>query len=259
MTMRRLAVSLVATGLLVGLAGCGGDSNDASTDASNTSAPDGAALLTKETFAQEVVAGQTSAGSAHIEATVEMASESFEMSGDVAGLGDADAMEMDATATVQSVKMRLLIVEKVLYIEGEQFAPEGKKWLSIDLTDPSNPISQIFDAANPANFTAYLEGITDLKDKGAATVDGVETRHYSITVDTAEMLKSHPMFKGQDASTLGLPAELTSDVYVDSNNRLVQLKVTMGGSGSFEVHFSDYGKDVSVEAPDPSTVGEFSL
>ncbi len=260
MTMRRLAVSLVATGLLVGLAGCGDDgSTDPSNDPAATPAPDSPALLTKETFAEEIDAAQKSAGSAHIEATVAAPGESLEMSGDVAGLGGPDATEMDVTATIQGTEMRLLILDKVLYIQGKMFAPEGKEWLKIDLSDPSDPMAQIFDATNPNNFTAYLEGITDFEDKGVETVDGVETRHYTITVDTAEMLKANPMFKGQEAGTLGLPDTLTSEVYVDGDNRPVQLQVGLGDSGSIDVNFSDYGKPVSVKAPDPSTVGEFSL
>jgi len=100
-------------------------------------------------------------------------------------------------------------------------------------------------------------GETDDTGTVEFTVQG--RRDYTVTVDTAEMLESNPVFRGQDAATLGLPAELTSEVYVDSENRPVRIQVELGEIGSFDAHFSDYGKDVSVEAPDPSTVGEFSL
>jgi hypothetical protein len=252
MRMRRLAVSLLATGLLAGVAGCSDSSTDNGTDNST-------AVLPQESFAEDVIAAQTESGSAHIEATINVSGSSFDMSGDVTALGEPDALKMDVTASAGGEQMRLVLVERVLYVKGEQFAPEGKEWLKIDLSDPSNPLSQVFDAANPSNFTAYLQGITKFEDVGVETVDGVETRHYTVTVDTAEMLESNPVFRGQDAATLGLPAELTSEVYVDSENRPVQIEADLGDTGTFEVHFSDYGKNVSVKAPDPSTVGEFSL
>jgi len=267
MRMRRLAVSLLATGLLAGVAGCSDSSTDNGTDNStddtggspSADAPVAPAVLPQESFAQDVIAAQTESGSAHIEATINVSGSSFDMSGDVTALGEPDALKMDVTASAGGEQMRLVLVERVLYVKGEQFAPEGKEWLKIDLSDPSNPLSQVFDAANPSNFTAYLQGITKFEDVGVETVDGVETRHYTVTVDTAEMLESNPVFRGQDAATLGLPAELTSEVYVDSENRPVQIEADLGDTGTFEVHFSDYGKNVSVKAPDPSTVGEFSL
>ncbi len=264
MRSRRLVVSLLATGLLAGLAGCSDSSTDSSTDdtggsASADAAPEALAVLTQESFAEDVIAAQTEAGSAHIEATIDVSGASFDMSGDVTALGEPDALKMDVTASASGEQMQLVLVERVLYVKGEQFAPKGKEWLKVDLADPSNPLSQVFDAANPSNFAAYLQGITKFEDVGVETVDGVETRHYTVTVDTAQMLDSNPVFRGQDAATLGLPAELSSEVYVDSENRPVQIEADLGDTGSFAVHFSDYGKDVVVEAPDPSTVGEFSL
>lgn len=267
MRLRRVAVSLLATGLLVGLAGCGDGATDVATDdtggetTTGTGEPtsDAPPVLTKETFAQDITAAQVKAGSAHFEATIDVAGQSFDMSGDVAGLGDPEAMVMDVTASIQGEQLQFLRVDKVLYLKGEQIAPAGKEWVKIDLSDPNAPLAKIFDAADPSNFTAYLEGIIDFEDKGLETVDGVETRHYTVTSDTAKMLESNPMFAGQDASTLGLPAELNVEVYVDRENRPVQIQVDLGDVGSFDGHFSDYGKDVSVKAPDPSTVGEFSL
>ncbi len=264
MRLRRVAVSLLATGLLVGLAGCSDGeadetANDTGGDATTEAVSEAPAALTKESFAQDIIAAQVEAGSAHFEATIDAADQSFDISGDVGGFGDPDAMVTDASASIQGEQLQFLLVDKVLYLKGGGIAPEGKEWVKIDLTDSKSPVGKIFDAVNPSNFTAYLEGITGFEEVGPETVDGVETRHYTITSDTAKMLDSNPMFEGQDASTLGLPAELSSEVYVDSENRPVRIQVELGEIGSFDAHFSDYGKDVSVEAPDPSTVGEFSL
>lgn len=258
--VRRSAVSVAAVGVIIGLAGCGGSSaDDQPQNRSEGSSVNAPAVLSKASFSAEVLAAQADASSAHIEATIDLTGESIQLSGDVAGLGSPDDIEMDVAATFGGEQVQLLILDRVFYLKGEEFAPDGKEWLKIDLSDRSNPLAQMFDSANPANFTAYLNGVSAFEDQGAETVDGIETRHYEVTVDTAKMLESNPMFQGQDASTLGLPDEVVTQVYVDADNRPIQLNVDLTSIGSFDVHFSDYGKDVSVTAPDPSTVGKFSF
>ncbi len=257
MRARRLAASIFASCVLIGLAGCGGGSaTDAKAPAQKPSA---AAALTKGNFADEVRAAQAGAGSAHVEATVESQGQTLKLSGDVAHLDTPQAPAFDFSADVGSQKIQLRAVDKVLYVAGVGIPGSGKKWIKIDVSDSTNPIGQIFQAANPGNFASYLDGATTFKDKGEQTVDGVATRHYSVTVDTATMLKSNPVFKGQDVSKLGLPESLTSDVYVDSANLPIEIKVDLAAAGAFEAHFSDYGKTVSITAPPKNQVGRFSL
>ncbi len=256
MKMRRIAASVLATGLLVGLTACNSD------DKTDGSASDNAqaAALTKDNFAQSVVAAQSDAQSAHVEATVEAQGQTLTLSGDIAGLDHPDSTSMDLSMDFGGQQMQLIVLDKSLYVKGDGLSEvKGKSWLKIDLSDPDNPMGQIFDAANPGNFAAYLNGITKFDDQGTETVDGVSAHHYSVTVDTTKMMAANPIFKGQDQATLGLPDEVTSDVYVDSDNRPVSMNVDLGATGAFEVHFSDYGKDVSIEAPPASDVGEFSL
>ncbi|MBA2773322.1 MAG: LppX_LprAFG lipoprotein [Nocardioidaceae bacterium] len=266
MKMRRFAVSVLAAAVIAGAAGCSDSSPDSeagsgsgSGGASTSPTPDAPATLTKDNFAQEVAAAQAKANSAHVDATIESQGQEFNIVGDAAGLGTPDDVQMQVTADIGGQSLEMRAIDKVIFIKSPQLAQNGKQWVKIDGSDPNNPLSQIFDAANPGNFTAYLEGATAFEDKGAETVDGVETRHYTLTVDTADMLQANPMFKGQDVSSLGLPKELTSEVNLDSENRPVRIQTDLGTSGSFEATFSDYGEEVSVEAPDPSTVGEFSL
>ena len=85
----------------------------------------------------------------------------------------------------------------------DQLGPGGKKWVKIDVSDSDNPIGQLFQAANPGNFAAYLEGVTTFEDKGDETVDGVETHHYDVTVDTATMLEEQPRLPGSGRFAAG--------------------------------------------------------
>ncbi|MEP6665898.1 MAG: LppX_LprAFG lipoprotein [Nocardioidaceae bacterium] len=256
MKMRRIAVSALAAGLLVSLTACNSDDQ---TDGSASDASH-AAALTKQSFAQSVMAAQADAKSAHVEATVEAQGQKLKLSGDIAGLDHPSSTSMDLAADFGGQHLQLLALDKVLYVRGDGLSgSKGKPWLKIDLSDPNNPMSQIFDAANPGNFAAYLNGITAFDAKGKQTVDGVQAQHYSVTVDTAKMMAANPVFKGQDAATFGLPDQVTSQVYVDGDNRPVAMNVDLGSTGAFEVHFSDYGKSVSVQAPPASEVGDFSL
>jgi hypothetical protein len=257
MRVRRIAASVLAAGLLTALTAC---SADHKADDSSSATASRAAALTEDNFAQSVVAGQSEARSAHVEATVDAQGQTLTLSGDIAGLDHLATTSMDLTARFGDRQLQLLVKDKALYVKGDGLSvSKGKPWLKIDLSDRTNPLGQIFQAANPSNFAAYLNGITKFEDKGSVTIDGVKVRHYAVTVDTAKMLAANPVFKGQDAATLGLPDQVTSDVYVDSESRPVMMKVDLGSTGAFEVHFSDYGKSVSVQAPPAKAVQEFSL
>ncbi len=280
MLLRRTAVTALTTGVLLGLVGCSDDSAPSgSDDAATSTSPgeaegespsesegespsesegDSADALSEENFAETVTAAQVEAGSAHIESNVTAQGQSLEVSGDYAGLGDPDALQLQLLTSLGGEKIEVRAVDQVFYVKSPQVAPNGKEWVKVEAGDSTNPLSQLFTATDPSNFTSYLAGVKKFQDKGTETVEGVETRHFSVTVDTATMLKQNPMFQGQDASALGLPKTVTSETYVDSENRPVRIEVPLGELANVEATFTDYGKDVAIEAPDPSTVGEFA-
>ena len=256
--LRRLSAALVPVVLVGALAACSNDSTGSSTGGSGQSGD--TATLTKDNFADEIRSAQSEAGSAHVEATVESQGQSLDLKGDVDHLDTPETPTFSFSADTGGQELNMVVIDQLLYISGAGISSDpGKPWAKIDVSDSSNPIGQLFQAANPGNFSAYLEGATSFEDKGDATVDGVETHHYDVTVDTATMLKSNPVFQGQDASQLGLPKSLTSEVYVDDDNLPVEIKVDLAAAGAFEVHFSDYGKDVSIEAPPADQVSDLDL
>lgn len=250
---------MIAAGLMFGLVGCSDSGGSDSTGASNAPAQ-AAPALTAKNFASELTAAQADAGSAHIEATIKAAGQTGTIAGDVDNLGDLENVAMDISLDMAGQQLQMVLAQKELYIQGVGLATDpAKPWVKLDISDPNNPFSQILDASNPANFTAYLEGVTRFDDKGTETVDGVETRHYIVTVDTAKMLAANPAFKGQDVSSLGLPDEVTSEVYVDSANLPIEIVISMGSIANVEAHFSKYGDPVDVKAPPANQVSEFSL
>ncbi len=254
--LRRVLLALLAVSLMLGLAGCNALSGST---ASDLAAAQGPAALTRNNFTATLLRAQAKAGSAHIQATIKAAGQTGSIAGDVKGLGHPDTAAMNMAVDAAGQHLQMVLAAKVLYVKGVPFGTSaGKPWLKVDLSVADSSLSRIFNSANPADFTAYLKGITGFRDLGVATVDGVQTRHYALTVDARKMMAANPMLHGQSAAGLGLPSRITADFYVNADNLPVKLVVAAGNLASLEAHFSRYGEPVSVHVPPSSQVSTFS-
>ncbi len=255
MGKRRWAAALVAAGMTLSLSAC------ASTDENQTdgSGDNAAASLTQANFSQILTAAQAEVQSAHMDATVDMGGQSGSISGDFTGFADIDSLSMDMQVDVAGQQIEMRLVDKVLYVNAAAISGnKGKPWVKIDLNDPGNPLSRIMDTANPKNFTVYLQAVKTLDDRGMETVDGVEAHHYTVTIDTAKAMAANPALKGQDTSKLGLPGQITTDVWLNGDNLPVKMSVPLGDAGSFEAHFSKYDEQVSVVAPPANQISDLT-
>ncbi len=257
---RRYGAAFAAVALLLGLVGCNAKSMSSSNAAAGGQSP---VPLSENQFAASLTSAQAQARSAHVDATINAAGQSARLSADVSGLSSMRdvAMRMSLHSSQQNVQ--LVLLNQSVYIKGLGFGTSpGKPWLKVDLSSHNNPMSQLLTSANPAKYIAYLKGITTFRDKGVKTVDGVQTRHYTITVDTAKMLTHNPAFDKQTMSGMagiGLPKQLTSQVYVDAQDRPVLMSIRMGSIVSIQAHFSKYGQPVQISAPPAGQVNSFSL
>jgi hypothetical protein len=255
--VRRYGAALAFVLIFLGLAGCNAKGTNLSDVAGGGNAP---AALTENQFAPALLAAQAAAGSAHVDASIKAAGQSAKLSGDVTGLNHVRDAAMRMSLRSNGQQLQLIALQQTVYLKGVGFGTSsGKPWLKVDLSKSHNPMSQLLTSANPAKYMAYLKGITTFHDRGLQTVDGVQTRHYTVTVDTAKMLKNNPAFHGQTMSGMGLPRELTSQVYVDAQNRPISMTIRMGSVASVSAHFSRYGEPVHVSAPPASQVSTFSL
>lgn len=255
--VRRFGIAVVSVGLLVGLTACGASSDST---ANRQGGSQQLAVLSESKFAPALAEAQAKADTVHIEATVDAMGQSGKLSADIKGLKTPATVAMHMSINVSGQPLQLVVVDRALYVKGTGFmSSPDKPWLKVNVGDANNPLAKLFDSANPAAYAAYLKGITRLTDEGVQTVDGVQTRHYSVTVDAAKMLAGNPAFQGQSAASLGVPRIVKGDVYVDSKNLPVKMTVSMGKVASFEAHFSRYGEPVSVQAPPADQVREFSL
>ncbi|MBA2560961.1 MAG: LppX_LprAFG lipoprotein [Propionibacteriales bacterium] len=253
-----MASGAIAAAMVVSLSACASDNSSTEHPGSDTKAAD--ATLTKANFSQTVAAAQKEVESAHMVATIEAAGSSGAISGDFTGFSDIASMSMDMQLKLAGKQIQMRLVDKTLYLSGAGISSDkSKPWVKIDLNDPNNPLASLMDTANPQSFTSYLQAVETLDDKGTETVDGVQAHHYVLTVDTAKALAANPALKGQDMSKLGLPAEITTDVWLNDDDLPVKMSVPLGKVASFEAHFSKYGEPVSVEAPPADQVGDFSF
>jgi hypothetical protein len=256
MRVRGFAAAAMAAGLMVSLAGCGNNAGSSSGSGSG----DAAATLTQANFTKTVTTAQQGAKSAHFDASVKAAGQSVVISGDVAGFADVGSAKMDMNVQAAGKHLEIRLLHKVLYVHGAGMPlAHGKSWLKVDLSDPRNPLSKILETAGPQSMAMYLQAVKSLRDRGIETVDGVKAHHYTLTIDTAKALAANPALKGHDLSKLGMPKTLTTDVWLDADNRPIKLTVVVGKLLTFVAHVSKYGEAFSVHAPPAGQVGTFSF
>ena len=242
MKLKRLGV-LAASATLVLTAGCGG---------SGGTAEDNGADLTKANFYSEVVKAQTSAETAHMQATIEAQGQKMAMSGDMQmatkSAKDA-AFDMSMTGAALGGEARFILVDRVIYLKMPGLS-QTDKYVKIDIGDESNPIAKMFDQMlgqlDPSKTFRAFDAITRLQDRGTQEIDGVETTHYTVEVDTQKALEAQGM-AGQ-VPTGQLPKTLTYDVWVDGQHLVRRLRMNIQGS-AVDMSLSRWGEPVNIQAP----------
>ncbi len=107
-----------------------------------------------------------------------------------------------------------------------------------------------------------FRAITQLDRVGTESVDGVDTTHYVVTVDTMKALRLLGLedLAGVNIDDLrtSLPKTFDYDAWLDDSGRPVRLKARYAGA-CIDVHLSQWGEPVSVSAPPASQVSQFSF
>jgi hypothetical protein len=238
--LKRLGV-LAASAALVLTAGCGGGT-----------AEDNGADLTKANFSSEVIKAQSAAETAHMQATIEAQGQKMAMTGDMqlAAKDTNDvAFDMSMTGAALGGEARFILVDRVIYLKMPGLS-QSDKYVKIDIGDASNPIAKMFDQMlgqiDPSKTFRAFDAITRLQDRGTQEIDGVETTHYTIEVDTQKALEAQGM-TGQ-VPTGQLPKTLTYDVWVDGQHLVRRLRMNIQGS-SVDMSLSQWGEPVDIQAP----------
>jgi hypothetical protein len=279
---RRLGVAALLTTLALTTAACGGDSGSEASTGTDTSES------SEEPSAEEPSESSESSGDleelepaefypAVMGALQEAGTFAFSISTstDSAGAGAMDmqgvmryddgGIDMEATGSGQGADgLEMIMLDKVLYLTGAGMGMDlgDKKWLKIDMSDPDSIFGMLGKSTDPALMFKAMEEPKEFELLGTEEVDGVETNHYRVVMDTAAYAEAMEI-PAQMSSAM--PKDIAVEMWVDADNLprkfRQELEVpAMGGgpasSSTTEGTYSDYGTDVTIEAPPASEVSD---
>jgi hypothetical protein len=279
---RRLGVAALLTTLALTTAACGGDSGSEASTGTDTSES------SEEPSAEEPSESSESSGDleelepaefypAVMGALQEAGTFAFSISTstDSAGAGAMDmqgvmryddgGIDMEATGSGQGADgLEMIMLDQVLYLTGAGMGMDlgDKKWLKIDMSDPDSIFGMLGKSTDPALMFKAMEEPKEFELLGTEEVDGVETNHYRVVMDTAAYAEAMEI-PAQMSSAM--PEDIAVEMWVDADNLprkfRQELEVpAMGGgpasSSTTEGTYSDYGTDVTIEAPPASEVSD---
>jgi hypothetical protein len=179
-------------------------------------------------------------------------------------------------------------VDGVLYARVPSLSrglPGGKPWIAVEVPGGANngvstsPLG-LMGPTDPSQAIAYLEKVSnDVRLVGHDQIHGVDTTHYSATLDLAKAIDGDanvpPGLRDSMKELAGLFGHLPADVWIDADGRLRQERIQLdldemfGGIAPSSTEPSehtvitatlslyDFGTPVNVEAPPADQVTQF--
>ncbi len=259
--MKAGTITIAAVMGSVVLTGCGGDDEPKADGGASSAASGSAQDQERSTKAVRAAYDRTAeAESARMTVRTRLAAEDRTITSEGKGVLDLAGGDSVMTITAEGQSLEQRVVDEVLY----QKAPEGKPWIKIDLEKVAAQQgvgNQQF--GDPARTAAFAKAITDkdVTEVGTEKIDGVNTTHYRVSVDVAEL-------PGGDRMREQLGPTLPMQVWLDDDGRLrrQQIDMTVKNTASASVkpgdgsapqqlkmstvmQFSDFGTEVDTEAP----------
>lgn len=273
----RRVCALGVAGALAGtvLVGCG-DDGDSGDGAQGTSASSSAGAREQGTQAVRSAYDRTAEeDTAKVKLRVRTSAQGASQTANGQGAVDLDDGDSVMTLTVQGQQIEQRVVDQVLYQKMPKGrAPGGKPWIKIDLGRvAAQQGTGDQSMSDPAQSAAYAKAITDkdVAKKGTATVNGVKTTHYRVSVDVAELPNGDTLRK-----QVG-PA-LPMDVWLDDEGRMRRQQMDMtikapeatqrssadasSAPGKVTVRtvmdFTDFGTEVEADEPPAGQVTDMT-
>lgn len=238
-SVRRIATSAAATTLVLTLAACGGDDKATDPSSSGTSSSS-SGKLSGQQFAGILKDALDKATTAHM---------TMDLGSNGTAEGDADyttsppeaAIKLSMAALGGDIEVRM--VDGTLYVKSPSF---GDKWVSAALDDPNSPLGALGQQLDMTKtLQTFADAVVSASDQGSDEVDGESLDHYTTTVDTKKLVSSMSSAAGDAGS---LPKTMDQDWWFDSDGLVRKFSTDFGGQ-PLTVTLSDWGGDVSIEAP----------
>ena len=144
--------------------------------------------------------------------------------------------------------------------------PGGKAWVKLDLSELGKSegidLGQLTSGGQlqPNDLLGMLEGEgARVQTVGPATIDGVATTHYRVTIDLARALESSGLTSPMLKDLAGRVKTASENVWVGKDGlvRRVQFAYSVPSKAmriGMTMDLYDYGADISVAAPPSSAV-----
>ncbi len=227
----------------------GTDSTEAPTEDESEATAEGEPV-DREEFLADYREGVEQLTTAQLDMDMEILGEKVTGTGEIDYTGSSPKMAMRLTGSQTmggDVEMRLL--DGVMYMKTSQ---SRGKFLKLDLARmaESMGMGDMLKSMDPVSaFDQYAEALTEVTHLGEDEHDGEELERYSMTVDTTrvEAFKKLP-------NRANIPKTITSEVWLDDENRLAGFSSDVPGAGPVQMWLTDFGGDVSIEAPPASQV-----
>jgi hypothetical protein len=169
-------------------------------------------------------------------------------------------MTMSVQSAGKTFTMREVLSGLTVYIASDLFKgqlPSGKSWMAIDLTKTGKALGLDvggISSQSPVSTLDQLKANGDVTKVGTETIDGVETTHYTATIDPAKTAK---LAKALHITVSYKPA----DVWIDANGLVRRMHLaysqtagtsTPASTNDTTISFSNYGTEVQVDLPSPA-------
>jgi hypothetical protein len=267
--MRRYLLLLIAS---LTVAGCGGgaDASLLATAVQNTEKAGGAELVFElEMEIPGLAEPLVMPGSGVEDAGSRRGRLSFDMSalGQIPGAGAFCAAGCD---------MEVVSDELVVYMRSPLFTKElgGKEWMKLDMerfgSSMGIPMTEL--GSGPQSASQQLQMLRgasgEVSDEGRETVRGVETTHYSATVDLRRTVDTLPE-EQREAARRGIEqlieltgqSEMPIDVWLDDDQRVRRIEIvqtTKQAGAELTMHMTmeyvRFGVPVEIDVPDDDEV-----
>ncbi len=155
----------------------------------------------------------------------------------------------------------------VVYLDASAlggFLPNSAGWVSIDLGALAEQSGQALDdlqdefAIDPSDIARSLLDTDDATEVGVETIDGVEVKHYEVSVDITAALAAVPQADlGPTIGDIELPETVTYDVWVTADNQLRRVSFgteIAGQSIGMQLDMTTTNEALGLELPADSDV-----
>lgn len=217
----------------------------------------GSGSLDKDTFFKTIADAQKAAGSYKATGTTSVQGTSVTTNSEARYDGDK-LLAHAKTSPQAGQQYESVLADGVIYLQGAGLPLPAGKWLKFDPKDKSNassPLAPILALADPQKQLAVFGSPKGLTLVGEEKVEGVDTSHYRVTVDSAAFAKNAGL---PDSAGKLLPPELTIDLWLDGDDRPIKMRQEFeiqGSKSTTEQVYTDYGADVTIDVPaDKDTV-----